>query len=421
MKGSQYTYPAYVQELSKKGSVLGLEPMQCLLDALGHPEENLKIIHFAGTNGKGSTMAFLSSILTEAGKTVGRYLSPTIMCYEERFQINGDYISADKLEKYYGVIRNTIESLRENGKPEPTLFEVETAIAFMYFAEEAVDYVLLEVGMGGRLDATNVIRQPLLSVIVSVSYDHMQFLGNTLEEIAWQKAGIIKECCPVIVASNPKVVQNVMKKAAEEKKSECTLLDFDMTDILSSDYQSTSFSWKGQNFLIHLPGDHQVANALTALTVAEKLEGITLDHMIRGLEKTRWPGRLEVMAGQPILIRDGAHNADGALKLANYLQKHFTNRKIIYIMGVLRDKEYNKMLSYLLPLGESLYVFRPNNFRGLSAQALAEAALSQKELSVTICEDVNDALSKARQEASLHDVMVLCGSLSFMEEMKWEL
>lgn len=421
MESSQYTYPDYVEELSKKGSILGLEPMQCLLDEIGHPEENLKIIHFAGTNGKGSTMAFLSSILMEAGKTVGRYLSPTIVCYEERFQINGSYISADKLERYYNIIRQTIENIRENGMPEPTLFEVETAIAFMYFADEAVDYVLLEVGMGGRLDATNVIRHPLLSVIVSISYDHMQFLGNTLEEITWQKAGIIKDSCPVIAAINPKEVQKVIKKAADEKKSACTLLDSGMTEILFSDYQSTSFCWKDHRFVIHLPGDHQVSNALTALAVAENLEGITLDHMTQGLEKCRWPGRLEVMADRPIFIRDGAHNADGALKLANYLQKHFTNRKIIYIMGVLRDKEYHKMLSYLLPLGESLYVFRPNNFRGLSARTLAEAALAQKELPVTICENVNEALTRARQEASLQDVMVLCGSLSFMEEMKWEL
>lgn len=415
----KYWYPKYIQELSQTGIVLGMESMRRLLDQLKHPEEELKIIHVAGTNGKGSTVAFLSSIIMEAGYTVGRYISPTIFAYEERFQINSEMISKEELEVYFKIMKRAVDKIEEMGYAPPTIFEVETALAFLYFKENKVDYVLLETGMGGAEDATNAIKHPLFSIITSVSYDHMKFLGNTLEKIALQKAGIMKEGVSLVLADNPLCVQRVIWDQAKRKNSPCFTVEKDDYSILESDYKSSLFVWNGREYKINLPGDHQVSNAVTALTAARLLLEISEEDCQKGLANTVWPGRLEILSTNPIFIRDGAHNEDAAIKLANYIEKHFTNRKIIYIMGVLRDKEYDKMLKALLPLGDMIYTFQPGNVRGLSGDDLAQAVRScRKEITVLPCIDVKDALEKAFENREEESIYILCGSLSFMEEMK---
>ena len=199
----KYHYYEIIEKLKKRGSIPGLESIRRLLDELNHPEDKLRIVHIAGTNGKGSVFAFLSSILQEGGYRVGRYISPTIQCYEERFQIDGNFIEKEKLERYFMTVEDASNRVEDQYGVKPTLFEVETAISFLYFAEENVDFALVETGMGGTLDATNIIAHPILTVISSISYDHKGILGDTLEEIAAQKAGIIKERIPVIVSENP--------------------------------------------------------------------------------------------------------------------------------------------------------------------------------------------------------------------------
>ena len=383
-------YISLIEELKKRGSIPGLDAIQGLLEELGHPEDDLKIVHIAGTNGKGSVFAYLSSILMAAGFKVGRYISPTISCYEERFQINGTYIAKDKLERLYGVVEEAMRKEEAKIGLRPTLFEVETALSFLYFKEEKVDYALVEVGMGGRLDATNVIKHPELTVISSISYDHKAILGDTLEEIACQKAGIIKESAPVVLSENPEEVCKVVKHEAAEKKVHCI-------EVKPQDYEKNEARKK-------------IPKELDTMNIKAAQQG--------GIIRTIWPGRLEVLKKEPLFYRDGAHNPDGARKLASFLQKHFTNKRIIYIMGVLKDKEYTKILQYLMPMAKKVYVFRPNNERGLSAEILANTIKEKADVPVMIEPDVNTAVSKALEAAQPEDILVACGSLSFMEEME---
>lgn len=430
-------YISLIEELKKRGSVPGLDAIEGLLEELGHPEDNLKIVHIAGTNGKGSIFAYLSSILIAAGFKVGRYISPTISCYEERFQINGKYITKDKLARLYNIVEEAMKREEEKTGLKPTLFEVETAISFLYFKEEEVDYALIEVGMGGRMDATNVIRHPELTVISSISYDHQAFLGDTLEEISWQKAGIIKESCPVVLSENSDEVCKVIEQEAKKKRAKCIEIEPTDYEVLSETPYGSTFLWKEQRYETKLPGRHQVSNAVTALAaseylfhkdyeknnarkaIAKKLDEMNVKSAQQGgIIRTCWPGRLEVLKKEPLFYRDGAHNPDGAKKLAAFLQKYFTNKKIIYIMGVLKDKEYKKMLRYLMPMAKEVYVFKPKNERGLSAQILADTIKEVADVSVTIESDVNAAVFRALDTAKPDDVLVACGSLSFMEEME---
>ena len=430
-------YISLIEELKKRGSFPGLDAIEGLLEELGHPEDNLKVVHIAGTNGKGSIFAYLSSILIAAGFKVGRYISPTISCYEERFQINGEYITKDELARLYNIVEEAMKREEEKTGLKPTLFEVETAISFLYFKEEKVDYALIEVGMGGRMDATNVIRHPELTVISSISYDHQAFLGDTLEEIAWQKAGIIKESCPVVLSENSDEVCKVIEQEATKKKVKCIEIKPTDYEVLSETPYGSTFLWKEQRYETKLPGRHQVSNAVTALAaseylfrkdyeknnarkaIAEELDEMNVKSAQQGgIIRTCWPGRLEVLKKEPLFYRDGAHNPDGAKKLAAFLQKYFTNKKIIYIMGVLKDKEYKKMLRYLMPMAKEVYVFKPKNERGLSAQILADTIKEVADVSVTIESDVNAAVFRALDTAKPDDVLVACGSLSFMEEME---
>ena len=441
----EYQYHKIIEKLKKRGSTPGLEPVRALLAALKHPEEKIAVVHIAGTNGKGSVFSFLSAILQEGGYRVGRYISPTIHSYEERFQINGQEISPEKLEKYYVRMERAMEQMERTQQPslrQPTLFEVETALAFLYFAEEQVDVALIETGMGGTYDATNVIEHPLLTVISSVSYDHKAFLGDTLEEIAGEKAGIIKKNVPVVVEENVPEVCRIMQETAARKHAPCTLIRAADYQVETESVTGSTFIWKKHRFSIFLPGQHQISNAVTALAAAEELmerlpsEGrrklepgenarfipaadkrLGWPEMERGLANARWPGRLELLGERPYTFRDGAHNPDGARKLAQFLEKHFTNRRIIYIMGVLKDKEYEKMLAELMPLASEIYTFRPNNERGLSGEVLAACA-QRFGVPSHCCQDVNEAIRRGREKAEQEDVIVICGSLSFMEEME---
>ena len=429
-------YTERIDQLKKRGSVPGLAAIRSLLLELDHPERELPVVHIAGTNGKGSILAYLSSILIEAGYKVGRYLSPTIRCYEERFQMNGKNISREKLQILYEKVGEALERVEKKGRERPTLFEVETALAFLYFKEEKADFALIETGMGGSLDATNVVEQPLLAIISSISFDHRAFLGDTLEEIAKQKAGIIKKGCPVILAENPEEVCRVIEREAVVKKTACHKVCEEDYRVLEETCRGSSFFWQGETFETGLPGRHQISNAVTALEAAklllekpgetresllEKTGGKKREELLaiekRGIAHTRWPGRLEILKQEPLFYRDGAHNPDGACKLAAFLEKHFTNQRIIYIMGVLKDKEYEKMLDVLLPLAKRVYVFRPNNERGLCAKILKEA-ICKRGVEAVVCPDVRQAVRQAMADASKEDILVACGSLSFMEEME---
>lgn len=337
----------FIQNTSKFGSVLGLDNIKELLERLGNPQDQLKVVHIAGTNGKGSTLAFLAGIFRESGYRAGRYVSPASFCYEERFRINEENISKEDLCFYMEKIKKISDEMVRDGMSHPTMFEIETALSFLYFLDKKVDVVLLETGMGGRLDATNVVKKPIAVIIASIGMDHMQFLGDTIEKIAAEKAGIIKEGCPVISYNNQESVNEVIKEKAKEMHCKVTFVNSEGIRVLSESLNGESFSYRSsdgrwyEKIEIPLLGRHQINNAALALEALNTIRNyycISEFQTEDGLRKTIWRGRIEILEKDPLVICDGAHNPDGAKSLLNFLQNNFTNRRLIYIMGVLSEK-----------------------------------------------------------------------------------
>ena len=346
---------AYAVNVSRSGSILGLDSIENLMHELGDIQEQLKIIHIAGTNGKGSTGAYLERVLIEAGYRVGRYSSPAVFDPMEVWRINLQSMSHEEYADIMEQVKCACDRMVEKGMEHPTIFEVETAMAFLYFYQKKCDYVLLEVGMGGRTDATNVIRKPVCSVITSVSMDHMQFLGNTLTEIAQAKAGIIKKDCPVVTILQK--AEAMVAIEAEAEKQHARLYTADVSKVTT-----------------RLTGTYQVENCCLAVTVLKEILGIADRIIIDGIKNTVWPGRFEVIGEQPLFIIDGAHNEDAALQLSASVEKYFTNIPITYIIGVLADKEHKKVLEAMLPYAGATFTVTPDNPRAMKAEELASEA-----------------------------------------------
>ncbi len=442
----------YIESLSQYGSVLGLANIERLCGALGRPEERLRVIHVAGTNGKGSTVAYISSILRAAGYRVGTYTSPAVNDYRERFCINHRMISQKSLCEYMERLRGVCGDLVAQGLPHPTVFEVETALAFLYFQEKNCDYAVVEAGLGGATDATNVIRHPLACVWASISMDHMAILGKTLKEIAAVKAGIAKPGAVYVTArqepeayeqlrqavekaqkaaveaaaglseKNEPAAESDQQQTTEHRYKECGLVIADDTQakILSENLTTTQFRYQVfPKLKIHLPGRHQVANAVLAveciLRLRERgLADVPDEAVCAGLEEARWPGRLEVIGHKPLFILDGAHNEDAAKRLAQNIGIYFTNKRIIYIMGVLKDKEYEKMLRITAGYADHiLTVTPPDNPRALPALELAQSA-REYHGKVTNTASLEEAVELAHLLAAKEDVILCFGSLSWL-------
>ena len=369
----------FIQNTNKFGSVLGLDNIRELLERLGNPQDQLRVVHIAGTNGKGSTLAFLAGIFRESGYRAGRYVSPASFSYEERFRINEENISKKDLCFYMEKIKNVAEEMVKDGLSHPTMFEIETALSFLYFLDKKVDVVLLETGMGGRLDATNVVKKPIATVIASIGMDHMQFLGDTLEKIASEKAGIIKEGCPVISYNNTKEVNEVIKNKAKQMHAKVTFVNSAGIRVLQESLNGESFSYRSsdgrwyEKIEIPLLGRHQINNAALALETLNVIKNyycISDFQTEDGMRKTIWRGRIEILEREPMVICDGAHNPDGAKSLLSFLQNNFTNQRLIYIMGVLSDKDYEQMVQILAPAADKIYTVAPDNPRALSSREL---------------------------------------------------
>ncbi|MCR5792408.1 MAG: bifunctional folylpolyglutamate synthase/dihydrofolate synthase [Lachnospiraceae bacterium] len=410
----------YIEELNKLGSVLGLDTTRELLNRIGNPEQSLSFVHVAGTNGKGSVCTYIESILREAGYGVGRYISPVIMDYREKIQFNGEWISKEEVAIYVTKIEEACRQMLADGLPQPTAFEVETAMSFLFFKEKKCDIVILETGMGGRMDSTNVIPAPLLAVITPIGRDHMQFLGNTIEEIAAEKAGIIKKGCVVVSAEQEPKVEEVL--AAQCKKEDVPLY-FVRKSSLHDDIslEGACFVYDEQSYHTRMLGKFQADNARLAILSAKSLRKhfpITDDHIRAGIEKAYWPGRVELLSKEPMVILDGAHNTDGAEALKETLQAIFEDKRTyIGVMGIFADKEYPDVVKTLAPLFDCMYLFRPNHPRGLNCNILQEEVrkyVAQSEC----CENVTFAYQKAKTAATKNDVIVIFGSLSFQKELK---
>ena len=411
----------FIEEKNKLGSVLGLESIEELLRRLDNPQDDIKIIHIAGTNGKGSILSFLEGILEEVGCNVGRYISPTIFAYLERFQINREYMKEEEFIEYVSIVKEIVEDMVSEGKSSPTAFEIETAIGFLYFKSSKVDFVLLETGMGGRLDATNIIKEPVCTILSSIGMDHMQFLGETIQEITFEKAGILKSNIPCVVYPNSDIVLNIINEQAIIKNVELTIIDENNILIEDENIEFSQFVYKDREYIIKLIGNHQIKNAITALEVANilaqshKKYSWNEKNITQGLEKTRWQGRFEVIGKEPFVIRDGAHNVDGAIALAKTIEKHFTNKKIVYIIGMLSDKEFDKVLSITAPLAQLIYAISTEGKRGLEGKILATCASKYCNNVFNRQEDsIQEVIKDAIKAAGRDGVVVIFGSLSYI-------
>ncbi len=421
----------FIEQSNQYGSKLGLASVTELLSRLDNPQDKVKVIHVAGTNGKGSTTAYIASILATEGYKVGRYISPAVFTYRERIQISvretgkkayvTEYISKQGVSDAISDIKTVCDAMIEDGWPHPTSFELETAMAFLYFTRLEVDFAVVEVGLGGRLDATNVMKKPICSVFTSISMDHMQYLGDTLASIAREKAGIIKSSVPIITCNkNPEIIQ-VLKEAAEVNDAPMILVDTEEARTIQFTPGETIFEYHGQEYETALLGRHQITNAVLALTVIEVMlqQGYTISRtsILDGIRSTRWSGRFEIIEQRPYFIIDGAHNEDAALRLAETVREYFTDGRVIYIMGVFADKDYRKILSLTAPHADMIITLTPNNSRALSS---AELSLEAQKYCPAVfdAKTAEQAVRLAYEVSGEEDVIIAFGSLSFLGEIK---
>lgn len=413
----------YLDEISAKGNLLGLDSIKILLSEMGNPQERLKYIHIAGTNGKGSVMSYLGAVLKSAGYKVGRYISPTLFCYEERIQINGTYISQEDVARLVTKIAKARAQIEARGEASATIFEVETVMSFLYFVEQQCDVVLLETGMGGREDATNVVNTTILEILSSISMDHMEFLGDTLGQIAWNKAGIIKKGTRVVSDVQKPEAMEVIKQVCQEQQANLHILEKDGITDIRYGLKEQQFNYCGlKNLTIHLAGTCQIRNAALAVDAALILKelgfGIEENHIREGLETTNWEGRFQIVKEDPMVIIDGAHNPDAAQVLMDAVHQYFDGKKIYYIFGVFSDKEYDKIIKITAPRAEKIFaVETKDNPRALPTEELVKAVQGINPSAVGAY-DVKKALKLAMEEASKEDVILVFGSLSFLWEAR---
>lgn len=408
----------YIKDSQKYGSVLGLDNMRELMGRLGNPQDKLKIIHVAGTNGKGSVIAYLYTVLREAGYRVGRYISPALYSYRERMEVSGEAVSREDFAICLSRTAQAISQMTEEGLPHPTPFEIETAVAFLFFEMKKCELVLLEVGMGGSLDATNIIKTPVLSVLASISIDHIGFLGNTLGEIAKTKAGIIKKGCPMITIHQKAEAENAIKDVCGICGVPFREADGNQALVIEESPEGQSFRYEGEEYRISLGGVYQKENAVLAIETLKMLSEIgfpTIEEQRKeGLFRTRWNGRFTVLSREPLFIVDGAHNPAAAEKMASSIRHYFDGKKIYFIIGMFRDKDYREVLSKTCPYAEKIFTIEaPDNPRALPAEELALAA-REFHRDVQAMKSVEEAVETAYSLAGEEDVILAFGSLSFI-------
>lgn len=424
-----------IHEFNKFGMVLGLSRMEELLRRLGDPQDTLNVIHVAGTNGKGSVSKYLEEGLSACGYKMGLYTSPYIEKFNERIRFDGADISDEDLEYYGQKVVDAAEAMVADGKDSPTEFEVVTAIAFLYFAGKKADITILEVGLGGIGDSTNVVKHPLASVITSISYDHMAQLGSTLAEIAVNKAGIIKTGCPVISNVPERDAAKIIARKAYAMGSRL----FDVSGIRAAVSEQTPFSQVVSMELyeksysdveISMVGKHQAENLKTALATLEILRksgAVKLDReaLYAGLKRARQPGRFEVIGGgpeagdesKPLVIIDGAHNEAGAQALQETMAQYFAGKKILLVAGILADKQIDSIVKFLTKITDHIIVTEPDNPRKLAASELAKH-MADAGVTAEVASDAEAAMHRAKELADGYDVILFAGSLYLIGDVR---
>ena len=427
---------AWLDRVAGKGSALGLERMRVLVNVLGDPQNRLKIVHIAGTNGKGSVMTFLEHTLLRAGYHVGRYLSPAVFGYAEKFRLDEKEIREEEFCTLAGEVRAACERMEAAGEETPTIFEVETALAFLFFERNACDVVLLETGMGGETDATNVADATILEIFSSISADHMEFLGDTVEKIAAVKAGILKRGSIAVSAPQSPGVAAVLQSRANALGVPLTFADparirevcYGLTAQRVCYETAVSFGTKTRGGRLHdltigMGGNWQVTNAITALEAVEALRSLGFalgeEALRQGFEEAFIGGRFEVVQTEPTVIMDGAHNPEAVLGLKASLAASFPPQtRFLFVMGVFADKDYREEIALMAPLARRIYTVQTkDNARALDADKLAQAVRKVNPNVVSVG-DVPRALSMALAEAGKNDVILLFGSLSWLGEAR---
>lgn len=417
----------YISNVGMFGSNYGLERTYRLLELLGSPQDKLKLIHIAGTNGKGSTTSMISKILRGMGFKVGMYTSPYLEVFEERIQINGVNIPKDKLIDNLERVKCAVNRVIEEGYEHPTEFEIITVLMFLYFYNEKIDYGVIEVGLGGRLDSTNVII-PKVSVITSISMDHVNILGNTIEEIAKEKSGIIKDDIPVILYPQKKKAEDEILRTAYNKKSKVYHVKSNDGKLQWIDYdnitQHVHVSGLNGLYKIELPllGGHQILNLCVAIKAVEVLCEVeklqcTKEVIEESLKDVKWIGRLETLNKNPLIVIDGAHNIDGIKVLKSNIKKYFKYNKMYLLLGILADKQVEEMIKEITPMAEKVFALTPNSNRAELSEDLKKE-IEKINSNVESFENYNQALNEALKLAENDDLILVSGSLYMIGDMR---
>lgn len=427
-----YQFLSQFKKYGKKGGFQpGLGRVNKLLSYLDNPQDKVDYIHIGGSNGKGSTAAILTSIFKAAGFKVGTYISPPLIHFNERFKVNDVPITSGELK---GIVSELEEIFFDPDKDikieEPSFFEVITVIAFQYFYKKEIDLGILEVGLGGRLDATNVIKRPLLSIITNISYEHADILGPRIKDIAFEKAGIIKKGVPIITGAENNEALKVFKKISAQRKAKLTILDESTNyELIDKDIEQQTFNLKYDNKIfknmkLNILGRHQVKNAALAIRSIELLPKkykITRENIYKGLARCRWPGRLEIINRNPDIILDGAHNVDGVKRLVEFLDDNIEkNKKIFFLISILKDKDYKEMINIINTLNhkKEFAITKNQNERSLNPNLLKNYADSLK-IKSEIYYDIYEAVKKTYKILNRNNLLCITGSLYTVSEARF--
>ena len=414
---------SYLFGLQKFGIKFGLSNISRLLELVGNPHKTLKTVHIAGTNGKGSTAATIASIMKEAGYKVGLYTSPHLIDFTERIKINGKEIEEGEVVRLTEYIRSKVQDSEFKDELERiTFFEFTTAMALIYFKEKEVDMAVMETGMGGRLDATNVIR-PLVSVITNISVEHKEYLGDTIEAVASEKAGIIKDGVPILTGVDQPAAFQVIERICNEKRAPLYRLGRDFS-FHRKGFNNFSYNGINESFdllTLNLRGGHQFQNASLAVAAVEMLKNkgflIPLEALIDGLGKVSWPGRLETISQSPMIILDGAHNPAGAEMLSRAIKEELEFNRLYLVLGIMADKEVEGIISPLAPLAHEVILSRPQYERASRPSDLLPLAI-RYNMNSRAFEHLREAIDYARSKAGSEDLIIISGSLFTVGEAR---
>lgn len=407
-----------------------LERIEALLSQLGNPQNKMEFVHIVGTNGKGSVSTMIASALCESGYKTGLFTSPFVTQFCERIQLNMEYIKEDVFSQTVEEIKKACEEIEKDGFC-PTFFETVLACALLYYAQSGCQIAVLEAGIGGKDDSTNVIAPPLAVVITSVSFDHVDVLGNTLEEIALSKCGVIKECCPVIsfpkencgldFVPQQKEVCNIIEKVCKEKHSNLVYPNISAVSNISSSLKGNSFTFDNTQYFTGLCGKHQIANAMTALSalsvLSQRLEKISSQSIVSGLKKAFLPARMETVSDEPLVLLDGGHN-EGCMKaLAKAAEEYLSGKKITAVLAFMKDKDYAASLKIIAPFCSNIVFTLADEFRGEQPQEIAKHAKGLCENTYTI-ENISLAFKKAQELCEKDGAIICAGSFYCVSEIR---